>query len=337
MAPIPVVLLTGFLGSGKTTLLNHWLGERQDLALIINELGDIGIDQHLTQGADVPVTLMAGGCLCCVIQGSLSSTLRNLYMARQGGDVPAFSTVVIETTGAADPFNVLAVLEQDPWLKKRFVWQSVITVVDAVTGSEALARHPEVLEQVTAADQLVISKSDRISAQALADFQQRLQGLNAGAPQTVAEHGRAPASLLDRAFPRRCRVTGMFSPVAAPPALATSAVAAPSRHDLYSASLRWPGQLSWALWQAALAQLASECGETLVRVKGLLKVDALDGPLLVQWVGGETPALSPLTLWPDADTDSRLVLITRHPDPAYPQQMLAHWQTLLTLLAQTPP
>ena len=99
MERLPVVVLSGFLGSGKTTLLNRWLRERQDLAVIINELGDIGIDQHLTRESRVPVTLLSGGCLCCVIQGSLSTTLRNLFMARKNGELPAFSTLVLETTG----------------------------------------------------------------------------------------------------------------------------------------------------------------------------------------------------------------------------------------------
>ena len=140
---IPVVVLTGFLGSGKTTLLNRWLNERHDVALIINELGDIGIDQHLTGTDGVSVSLLAGGCLCCVIQGSLSSTLRNLFMARKNGEIPAFTTVVIETSGAADPFGVVAPLEQDPWLRKRFVCQSVLTVVDTSAGAEAITEHPE--------------------------------------------------------------------------------------------------------------------------------------------------------------------------------------------------
>ncbi|MDX1804603.1 MAG: GTP-binding protein [Alcanivorax sp.] len=336
MTRIPVVLLTGFLGSGKTTLLNHWLSQRQDLALIINELGEVGIDQHLTQRAGVPVTLMAGGCLCCVIQGSLSSTLRNLYMARQAGDLPAFSALVIETTGAADPFNVLSVLAQDPWLKKRFVWQSVITVVDAVAGVDAVARHPEVLEQITAADQLVISKSDQVDADSLAILRQQLSGLNAGASQLVAEHGRVTADLLEISHEPRCRVTGMFSPANVTAASPLTTASPASRHGLYSASLRWPGQLPWSLWQAALAQLGEDSGDTLLRVKGLLRVEGLDGPLLVQWVGGQAPQLSPLTVWPDADADSRLVLIVRHDDPAFAATVLNHWQTLLEKLQHPP-
>ena len=332
MERLPVVVLSGFLGSGKTTLLNRWLSERQDLAVIINELGDIGIDQHLTGPGRVPVTLLAGGCLCCVIQGSLSSTLRNLFMARKNGELPAFSMLVLETTGAADPFGVTAPLEQDPWLKKRFFCQSVLTVVDALAGVRSLERHPEWLEQIHAADALLLSKTAHCEPQALAALKAQLAALNVTA-HIYSEP--APVDLLAQSFPRRCRVTGSFAPVQPGGSLLStqSPVTPSSRHQLYSASLRWDGVLSWPLWQAALKQLAEQCGDALIRVKGLLRVDGLDGPLLVQWVEGSEPALGPLNQWPDQDKLTRLVLIVRHPQADFAQQQLAHWETLLTQLA----
>ncbi|WP_300524533.1 GTP-binding protein [Alcanivorax sp.] len=332
MERLPVVVLSGFLGSGKTTLLNRWLRERQDLAVIINELGDIGIDQHLTRESRVPVTLLSGGCLCCVIQGSLSTTLRNLFMARKNGELPAFSTLVLETTGAADPFGVTAPLEQDPWLKKRFFCQSVLTVVDAVAGTHSLERHPEWLEQIHAADALVLSKTAHCESEALAALQAQLTALN---PTACIYPEPAPVDVLKQSFPRRCRVTGSFAPVPSGGSLLSSQhpQTQPSRHQLYSASLRWDGRLSWPLWQAALKQLAGQCGGALIRVKGLMRVDGLDGPLLVQWVEGQEPELAPLNQWPDEDTLTRLVLIVRHPQADFAQQQLAHWETLLTQLA----
>lgn len=343
MERLPVVVLTGFLGSGKTTLLNRWLGERQDLALIINELGDIGIDQHLTgqagSGVSVPVTLLAGGCLCCVVQGSLSSTLRNLYMARKSGELPEFSVLVLETTGAAEPFGVTAPLEQDPWLRKRFYCRSVLTVVDAQAGSGALERHPEVLEQIQAADALLVSKTDLVSDEQVQRVQQQLTALNPDAEQWRLDQREAGSTILDRDFPRRCRITGLFSALgenlAAQPFTTPSRPLA-SRHQLHSASLRWPGQLSWPLWQGALKQLAEQAGDALVRVKGLLKVEGLDGPLLVQWVEGGEPQLSPFNLWPEQDQDSRLVLIVRHNQADFAALQLAHWQLLLEQLQQGP-
>jgi G3E family GTPase len=99
--------------------------------------------------------------------------------------------------------------------------------------------------------------------------------------------------------------------------------------------LRWPYGLSWALWQAALQQLQEQCGEALVRVKGLLQVSGLDGPLLVQWVAGQAPEMTPLNDWPDQDGDSRLVLIVRHNQADFAGEQLAHWQALLDQLLTT--
>lgn len=336
MTRIPVVVLTGFLGSGKTTQLNAWLQQRQDLALLINELGDIGIDQHLTQQTGVPVTLLAGGCVCCVVQGSLSSTLRNLFMARKNGDIPEFSMVVLETTGAAEPSGVLAPLEQDAWLRKRFYCQSVLTVVDVAAGAEAIQRHPECLEQIQGADMLLLSRTDLVDGDALQRFQQQLTALNPNAEQMLTP---VPATVLDRQFERRCRITGSLS-LAQPGALSLSPAAAPepssSRHQLYSASLVWPHGLDWAHWQAALGQLASQCGDALVRVKGLLRVEGLDGPLLVQWVAQAQPELTPMNLWPDEDTRTRVVLIVRHQDADFARQQMAHWEHLLEQLLSAP-
>ena len=145
----------------------------------------------------------------------------------------------------------------------------------------------------------------------------------------------APVDLLAQSFPRRCRVTGSFAPAPSSSSLLSPQrpVPPPSRHQLYSASLRWGGVLSWPLWQAALKQLAEQCGDALIRVKGLLRVEGLDGPLLVQWVEGQEPELAPLNQWPDQDRQTRLVLIVRHPQADFAQQQLAHWETLLTQLA----
>jgi len=336
MDRIPVVVLTGFLGSGKTTQLNAWLEQRQDLAVLINELGDIGIDQHLARKAGVPVTLLAGGCVCCVVQGSLSSTLRNLFMARKNGDIPEFSMVVLETTGAAEPSGVLAPLEQDPWLRKRFVCQSVLTVVDVAAGADSIQRHPECLEQIQAADLLLLSRVDQAKSDSLVLFRQQLSALNPTAEQFPTP---VPPDVLDRHFARRCRVTGSFQfaqPQASSLSPITKAERSPSRHQLYSASLAWPYSLSWEHWRAALRQLAGQCGDALVRVKGLLKVENLDGPLLVQWTGSADPELTPMNQWPDEDTRTRLVLIVRHADADFVHQQMAHWESLLSQLRSAP-
>jgi len=320
-APIPLVVLTGFLGSGKTTLLNRWLDQRGDLAVIINELGEIGIDKDLARQVGAPISLLAGGCVCCAVQGTLRTTLRNLYMARAGGDLPPFSAVLLETTGAADPFGVTAVLEQDAWLRKRFTLRSILTTVDSVAGEAALRRHPEALEQVTAADQLLLTKTDRATAAQRSALVDALGRLNPRAE--VLDADRASAGLLDRDFPRQCRITGALAPVGTGATLASR----PGRtgHQLHPAGLRWRGRIAYDRLQEALEALRAEAGEELVRLKGLVAIDKLDGPLLVQAVAGQPVEVAPLPAWPGGDDDSRLVVIAAGEDADAPRRWLDHW------------
>ncbi|MCC4309337.1 GTP-binding protein [Alcanivorax marinus] len=329
--PVPLVVLTGFLGSGKTTLLNRWLGQRGDLAVVINELGDIGIDQDLARRVGAPISLLAGGCVCCAVQGTLRTTLRNLYMARAGGDLPPFSLVLLETTGAADPFGVTAVLEQDAWLRKRFRLRSVLTTVDRVAGQAALARHPEALEQVTAADVLLLTKTDRAGGDQSALIEQ-LRRLNPRAE--VGEAASADAGLLDRDFPRRCRITGALAPtgpLAPGAALAPAAPLSGPGHRLHPAGLRWRGRIPYDRLQEALAALRDSAGDELVRLKGLVAIEKLDGPLLIQAVTGQPVEMAPLPAWPDGDDDSRLVVIAAGDDPDRPARWLADWRRRLAL------
>lgn len=324
-APIPLVVLTGFLGSGKTTLLNRWLDQRGDLAVIINELGEIGIDKDLARRVGAPISLLAGGCVCCAVQGTLRTTLRNLYMARAGGDLPPFSAVLLETTGAADPFGVTAVLEQDAWLRKRFTLRSILTTVDTVAGEAALARFPEALEQVTAADHLLLTKTDRASATQRGALVEALGRLN---PQAeVLDADRADAGLLDRDFPRQCRITGTLAPV--------GAVAGPrpgrGNHQLHPAGLRWRGRIAYDRLQEALAVLRAGAGDELVRLKGLVAIEKLDGPLLIQAVAGQPVEVAPLPAWPGGDEDSRLVVIAACGDAGAPARWLERWRHSLGL------
>ena len=188
---------------------------------------------------------------------------------------------------------------------------------------------------------LLLSKAEQAEPPAVQALQAQLKNLNASARQYRLDTDFPDAGLLDESFPRRCRVTGLFAPVGGVALAAQSLALVPaekpaSRHNLFSASLRWPHGLDWPLWQAALQQLQAQCGDALVRVKGLLQVNGLDGPMLVQWVAQQAPEMTPQNLWPDQDTDSRLVLIARHPQADFPARLLAHWEALLNQLQVAP-
>lgn len=333
---IPVFLLTGFLGSGKTTLLNALLPNYPDSALVINELGDIGIDDQLIEDQSVPVTLLAGGCICCTVRGNLNSTLRNLWMSRRAGSVPAFSRLIVETTGAADPWGLIETLSRDSFLRRHYHFAAVLTTVDASRGAAGLRQFPEVMEQVLVADTLLMTRADQVEAQALAEFRAELAALNPSARIEAAQPGYLPGQLLNDAAQARCRVTGL--PVLSKLSIASGSPditpvlkpAVVSRHsNIQSASLRLPAPLErWSLMRA-LEQLLGENARHLLRFKGLFHIKGEPGPLLVQAVAQGMDEPHSLPAWPDEDHDSRMVLIVEHPDAGFPAKVLARLESLV--------
>ncbi|GLK45708.1 MULTISPECIES: CobW family GTP-binding protein [Novosphingobium] len=159
---IPVEILTGFLGSGKTTLLNRMLsdGAFRDTAVVVNELGEIGLDHLLVETAPGQVALLEGGCLCCAVVDSLPETLLDLVRRRAGGDLPRFGRIVIETTGLADPGPIMEVVRRSPLLAHFLSLGVVVTALDMLGGQGQVERHPEALRQLVLADRLVLTKLD---------------------------------------------------------------------------------------------------------------------------------------------------------------------------------
>ena len=132
---IPIFLLTGFLGSGKTTLLKAWLQDPalKDAALIINELGEIGLDQALLTSASEASSLLSNACVCCTGLQGLSQALEDLFWARLQRRVHKFPQLIIETTGLAMPGPILETLSESPLLMERYEWAGTITCVSATS------------------------------------------------------------------------------------------------------------------------------------------------------------------------------------------------------------
>lgn len=177
---IPVTILTGFLGAGKSTLLNRILKDpdMKDAAVIINEFGDVGIDHLLVESSGDAIIELSDGCLCCTVRGELVDTLANLMDAVQTGRVKAVKRVVIETTGLADPAPVMQAIMGNPVIADSFELDGVVTVVDAVNGSQTLDNHEEAVRQAAVADRLVISKASMASADVRDALEARLRALN---------------------------------------------------------------------------------------------------------------------------------------------------------------
>jgi len=140
-----VTVVTGFLGSGKTTLIRELLRtpEGANTAVVINEFGEVGIDDALLRASSDATVLLGNGCLCCTVRTDLQESLRTLFAERAQGKVPSFQRVVIETSGLADPGPVLQTFASDRALGEEFHLQALVTVVDAPGGAGNLDRHPE--------------------------------------------------------------------------------------------------------------------------------------------------------------------------------------------------
>ncbi|GEO80260.1 CobW family GTP-binding protein [Pararhodospirillum oryzae] len=201
MSLIPVTVLTGFLGAGKSTALNALLHHPglADTAVIVNELGDVGLDHLLVETSSEDVVVLNAGCLCCTLRGDLVRALGDLYARMVRDQIPEFRRVVIETTGLADPAPLLHTLMTDPLISARYRLDGVVTVIDAVHAMGQLDRHPEAVKQAAVADRLVLTKTDLSpDPQALDALKTRLRALNPAAPQLVATHGVLdPALVLD--------------------------------------------------------------------------------------------------------------------------------------------
>ncbi|TBL70826.1 CobW family GTP-binding protein [Paenibacillus thalictri] len=180
---IPVTVLTGFLGAGKTTLLNHLLtaNHGQKIAVIVNEFGEIGIDNQLVVGADEEIFEMNNGCICCTVRGDLIRILSELMAAKQGGGSRKkvnFDRVLIETTGLADPAPVAQTFFVDEHIADFYKLDAIVTVVDARHADQHLDEGHEAQEQVAFADVLLVNKVDLVSEEQLAQLEQRLQTMN---------------------------------------------------------------------------------------------------------------------------------------------------------------
>ncbi len=336
---IPVSLLTGFLGSGKTTLLNYLLRqpELSDSAVLINEVGDIGLDHHLVRSAKPDVVLLEGGCLCCTVRGELTETLRDLLFKRGRDGIPKFNRVLIETTGLADPAPILQTLISDPIVAQHYRLDGVITTVDGVLGMNELDRHFESVKQAAVADRIVLTKSDAASVSDIERLEARLRELNPAAPIYRSEQGRVDPEVLlnaglfdpSRKLPDVARwlAASAYRPVSRPSLLGGTTAEPTRSHDaqVRSFTMTFDEPVPWVGLVAAMEMLLSFRGDDMLRVKGLLNLEGQTQPVILHAVQTVLYPLAKLEAWPDDDHRTKLVFITRDIEPAFVDDVLTQF------------
>jgi G3E family GTPase len=349
---IPVSLLTGFLGSGKTTVLNH-LVRHPDLKqtlVIINEFGAIGLDHELIVHSQEDVVVeMSSGCLCCTVRGDLVRTLRDAVWRFSREGKPWFSRVIIETTGLADPAPVLHTLMTDAAIARQYRLDGVITTVDAATGRGTLARQPESRRQAAVADRLLLTKTDLASTAEVAALMERLRALNPAAPILQAAHGVVePQRLLDAGLydPRSksLDVQRWLNAEAYRPDGGAHGTGHEhhhhdeggeghddgqgghdhrqghdiNRHDesIRASCLVLDRPIAGVEFDAWLQALLHLKGRDILRVKGIVNLRGVAGPVVIHGVQHIFHPPVVLKQWPSADRRSRIVFIARDLDEA---------------------
>jgi G3E family GTPase len=324
---IPVILLTGFLGSGKTTLLNQILRDpaMAGSAVLINEVGAVGLDHLLVEQVSEEVTLLESGCLCCTVRGDLVRSMRDLFMRRLRREIPALDRIVIETTGLADPAPVVHTLLREFFIAERFRLEGVVTTVDVRHVHWQLAQHEEAVRQVVMADRIVLTKCDLADSLMVVEAEERIAALNPAVPCWHAEPERVPPGLLENmslyAPQGRCadveRWLGEVAIEAQARLRARMGVFGERTHhaldtsDITTYVLRFEAPFVWPEFLRTLDTLQSVVGAQILRIKGLVAVQGEAHPRVIHAVQHERYPDVSLPAWPDEDHGSRLVFIVK--------------------------
>jgi G3E family GTPase len=318
----PFVLLTGFLGSGKTTLLTRLLRQpaMKDSAVIVNEIGEIGLDHDLLETVEGEVALLPSGCVCCTLRGDLAEALRRLLIRRQRGEIPEFARVVVETTGLADPAPILQLALSDPLIAHYFRIEATIATVDAVHARRQLDEHPEAAKQVALADRLLLTKTDLIEPAVAAEIEEDLAAINPLAARHVVRHGEIAPDVLFAGGPYDAKRRGIDPERW----LGAPHLAHPQRHEpghdhglldparrIRTFSLEFDRPLDWPTVANWLNALRSGAGEGLLRIKGILDLAGEERPVAIHGIHHVLHPPTALAAWPSAKRRSRIVFITR--------------------------
>ena len=312
-----VVIVTGFLGAGKTTLINRILtaDDGRKIAIVVNEFGAVGIDHHLLLSSDQEVVQMNNGCVCCTVRGDLMRSLFQLMEHRS-----KFDTVVIETTGLAEPAPVAQSLYADEQFRREFTLDGVVTVVDAKYISDQLEHSAESCEQIAFADLILLNKIDLATAEQLDEIERKITRLN-----KVAKIHRTRNSEMD--------LTPIFDVASASQDLSEKIdqIAhhdahhhhqdhqhahnhAPHLQDISTVCIVEPGDLDANKVSCWFRSLLSESGASIMRMKGILNLRGDPDQFLFQGVHNDFEGKPGRSWSAGGERLNRLVFIGRKLD-----------------------
>ena len=306
MSQVPVTVLTGFLGAGKTTLLNRILTEKhgKKYAVIVNEFGEIGIDNDLVVDTDEEVFEMNNGCICCTVRGDLIRILGGLMKRKD-----KFDAILVETTGLADPSPVVQTFFVDDEVKEKTKLDSITTVVDAKHILLRLKDAREASEQIAFADQIILNKTDLVSAEELKLVERRIRELNPLAPIHRTERCEID---LDTILGRHAFDLQRLLDIE--PALLDSEHEHTHESDISSVSLSSTKPLDGDKVTAWLRNLLAEKGQDILRAKGIIDVKDKDERLVFQAVHMVMDGDFQRDWKPEEKRYSRIVFIGRNLD-----------------------